>query len=115
LREWLERHGLGAVPRLFQKLRIEAGWETAVEAVLRERLHALELAERDRLAQLLEDLPPAKASVFYPAQEEAAAHHAGLVPLAHKVHAADAEVSGALASWLAGVHVVEGAPDRAAC
>src|SRR5690606_33707431 len=33
LRDWLDRHGLGAVPRLFQKLRIDAGWETAVEAV----------------------------------------------------------------------------------
>src|SRR5256714_7327988 len=40
LREWLERQGLGAAARLWQKLRIDAGWETAVEAGLRERLHA---------------------------------------------------------------------------
>ncbi|HYY59873.1 MAG TPA: AAA family ATPase, partial [Burkholderiales bacterium] len=42
LREWLERQGLGRAAQLWQKLRIDAGWETAVEAVLRERLHALQ-------------------------------------------------------------------------
>src|SRR5262249_49784828 len=41
LREWIQRHGLGSAAQLWQKLRIDAGWETAVEAVLRERLHAL--------------------------------------------------------------------------
>src|SRR5512138_427428 len=40
LREWIEHQGLGAAAQLWQKLRIDAGWETAVEAVLRERLHA---------------------------------------------------------------------------
>src|SRR5437879_1313673 len=64
LREWLERHGLGALPRLWQKLRIDRGWETAVESVLRERLHALELSEAARLQSVLADRPPAKASVF---------------------------------------------------
>jgi chromosome segregation protein len=34
---WLEKHELGNLPRLWQKLHIEAGWETALESVLRER------------------------------------------------------------------------------
>ena len=44
LRDWLERHGLSSLPRFWQQVRIEPGWEVAVESVLRERLHALELA-----------------------------------------------------------------------
>ena len=35
---WLARHGLDGLSRLWQKLRIDAGWETAIESVLRERV-----------------------------------------------------------------------------
>ncbi len=111
LREWLERHGLGQAARLWQKLRIDHGWETAVEAVLRERLHALELTDASRLAAVLADRPPAKASVFDHGSRGAAAAAAGL-PLATKIHASDPAVSGALGDWLAGVIAVEGTPDR---
>ncbi|MGQ0545777.1 MAG: chromosome segregation protein SMC, partial [Betaproteobacteria bacterium] len=114
LREWLERHGLATAPRLFQKLRIDAGWETAVESVLRERLHALELADAGRSGALLDDAPPARASVFDRAESRPAPAAAGLEPLAGKVHAIDARVSGALADWLAGVYITERRPDRAA-
>ncbi len=113
LREWLERHGLGAAPRLFQKLRIDAGWETAVESALRERLHALELADAAGLGALLADRPPTRASLFDRAESPAAPGAAGLEPLAAKVHAIDAQVSGALADWLAGVYAVETPPQRA--
>src|SRR6185503_5083999 len=64
LRDWFERNGLGGVAPLWQKLRIEAGWETAVEAVLRERLHALELSDAARLGSVVADQPPSKASLF---------------------------------------------------
>ncbi len=113
LREWLERHGLGAAAPLFQKLRIDAGWETAVESVLRERLHALELADAASLAALLEDLPPTRASLFDRAESSPVPAAAGLVPLASKVHLIDARVSGALADWLAGVYAAEARPERA--
>src|SRR5689334_6091537 len=61
LREWLERHGLAEAAQLWQKLRIDAGWETAVEAVLRERLHALQSGSVDTA---FSERPPAKASLF---------------------------------------------------
>jgi chromosome segregation protein len=114
LREWLERHALGAAARLFQKLRIEPGWETAVESVLRERLHALEIDDAGRLEPLLQDLPPTRASIFDRAESGGAPAPAGLVPLAAKVHAIDARVSGALADWLTGIYAVETRPERAA-
>jgi chromosome segregation protein len=51
LHEWLERHQLAALPRFWQKIRIDHGWETAVESVLRERLHALELGDSGALGR----------------------------------------------------------------
>jgi chromosome segregation protein len=111
LREWLDRHGLEHAARLWQRLRIDHGWETAVEAVLRERLHALELADPSRLAAVLADRPPVRASVFDHGSRGAAAAAAGL-PLATKIHTSDPAVSGALGDWLAGVIAVEGTPDR---
>jgi chromosome segregation protein len=38
---WLERRGLGSVARLWQRIRVEEGWETAVEAALGEAMAAL--------------------------------------------------------------------------
>jgi chromosome segregation protein len=113
LREWLGRHGLGGSPRLWQKMRIDAGWETAVEAVLRERLHALEISNAGSLQPILGDHPPAKASVFDRTGGEAAPAAAGLEPLAGKVHAGDARVGAALADWLAGVYAADANPDAA--
>jgi chromosome segregation protein len=110
LAEWLERHQLGGAARLWQKLRIDHGWETAVEAVLRERLHALELADGAQLAAILSDHPPVRASAFEHGSRGAGAPVAGL-PLASKIHAADPAVAGAVADWLAGIVAVEGTPD----
>jgi chromosome segregation protein len=41
---WLNKHELGKLPRLWQKLSIEPGWEVALESVLRERTGALEVS-----------------------------------------------------------------------
>ncbi len=40
---WIDDKGLGSARRLWQGLDIEPGWEDALEAVLRERLNAVEL------------------------------------------------------------------------
>jgi len=111
LRDWLDRHAFGGLPRLFQKLRIASGWEAAVEAVLRERLHALEAGGIDRLPA---EMPPAKASLFERGAATAPAGVSGLTPLAAHVHATDPAVSGALADWLAGVYAIEGQPTPSA-
>ncbi|HEU5178250.1 MAG TPA: chromosome segregation protein SMC [Burkholderiales bacterium] len=110
LNEWLGRHGLAQASRLWQKLRIDHGWETAVESVLRERLHALELTDASRLSAALSDRPPVKASVFDHGSHPASAPVAGL-PLASKIHVSDPAVAGAVADWLAGAVAVEGTPD----
>jgi chromosome segregation protein len=110
LRDWLERHALGGLPRLFQKLRIDSRWEAAVEAVLRERLHALEAGGIDRLPAEL----PGESEPFERGAAAAAATVSGLTPLAAHVHATDPAVSGALADWLADVYAIEGQPTPSA-
>jgi chromosome segregation protein len=112
LRDWFERHGLGGQPQLWQKLRIAPGWETAVEAVLRERLHALELSDAARLAAVVGDQPPSKASLFVQGNVVPSAVP-GFESLFSKILDADAAVSGALRDWLGGVFVTEGVPDTA--
>jgi len=110
LHDWLERHQLASLPRFWQKIRIEHGWETAVESVLRERLHALEVGDTGALRQ---DRPPVKASLFGPGDAVAGTGLAGFAALQSKVQVGDARVAGALADWFANVYVVEGVPEAA--
>jgi len=114
LQEWLETHGLSGLPRLWQKLRIDPGWETAVESVLRERLHALELADPALLDRLGSDQPPVKASLFAQGAGTMPEALPGYPSLASKVHAADTAVSGALSDWFSGFYAAEAEPDQAA-
>jgi chromosome segregation protein len=110
LHEWLERHQLAALPRFWQKIRIDHGWETAVESVLRERLHALELGDASALGR---DRPPVKASLFGPGGATATPAAPGLAPLQAKLHAIDARLGGALGDWFGNVYAVEGTPTAA--
>jgi chromosome segregation protein len=61
---WLKKYELEGLPRLWQKLSIEAGWETALEAVLRERISALEVSNLDWAKAFFTDAPPAKLALF---------------------------------------------------
>ncbi len=60
---WLKKHELENLPRLWQKLSIEVGWETALEAVLRERISALEVSNLDWAKAFFTDAPPAKLAL----------------------------------------------------
>jgi chromosome segregation protein len=110
LHDWLDRQHLAALPRFWQKIRIDHGWETAVESVLRERLHALELADAGTVAA---HRPPVKASTFGPGSGASAGPLHGHAPLAAKIHVLDGAVAGAVADWFAGVHAAEAVPGAA--
>ncbi|NBT10258.1 MAG: chromosome segregation protein SMC [Betaproteobacteria bacterium] len=69
LKPWLEKHGLASLTGLWTRLHIETGWEDALEAALRERLHALEVGRLDTLKAFSADPPPAKLA-FYSAAAE---------------------------------------------
>ena len=64
---WLSTHGLTTAHRLWQVLDVEKGWEDALEAVLRERLNAIELAGLDEVAAWTGDAaPPRRVAAFAP-------------------------------------------------
>src|SRR5439155_20720908 len=110
VQDWIAHHQLASKPRLWQKIRVEQGWETAVESVLRERLHAMEMSDPELLQRLLDDPPPAKVSAFIPGPEAKPERERGLKPLADYVVALEPAVSGVIAAWLAPYYAVEGVP-----
>jgi chromosome segregation protein len=57
---WLEDKGLANARRLWQGLDIEPGWEDALEAVLRERLNAVEIERLETALDWLDASPDAK-------------------------------------------------------
>jgi chromosome segregation protein len=64
LKHWLEKHQLDSLPRLWQSLQIEAGWEAALESVLGERIKAIGLPEAFDLHVLSGDAPPAPLTLY---------------------------------------------------
>ncbi|MCL2161183.1 MAG: chromosome segregation protein SMC [Betaproteobacteria bacterium] len=110
LGDWIDRHGLGDLPPLWRSLKIEPGWETAVEAVLRERLTARLMEEGASLvADFLADPPPdALAFGFADVVPEAALPApSGAVALVDRVLTGDAARDALLADWLRGWFAVE--------
>ena len=109
---WLEKHELAALPRLWQKLDVEEGWETALEAVLRERAAALEVSNLDWARAFFGDAPPARLALYSPAPAAPAAPAApGLKPFASLLRLNDPGLRGVLEDWLHHVYVAQDAAE----
>jgi chromosome segregation protein len=109
--DWLARHSLENLPRLWQMITVEPGWETAIESVLRERLHALQLADPQALARLFDDPPPAKVSLFTPSTAPSSgAPETSFRPLGALIRFADDTARPLVEEWLAGCFAIEGVP-----
>jgi chromosome segregation protein len=106
--EWLQRHGLSSAKPLWQAIEVETGWETAVEAVLRERLAAIGVDAAQAAAALAEPPPVTFAMALAGGAAPAAAVTAG--SLRAKVRCGDAVLSAVLDEWLGGVHATEELP-----
>ena len=99
---WLEARGLARARRLWQVVEIETGWDDALEAVLRERLNALEVARLDNALDWAgEAKPPGRVAVFSQAPSQVVAQAADA--LLAKVHVSDPGVAPVLADALCGV------------
>ncbi len=109
---WLQKHELNELPRLWQKLDIEQGWETALEAVLRERTSALQVSNIEWAKHFFNDAPPAKLALFAPAVAASApaAGNAALRPFLDLLKLNDPGLRGVLQDWL---HNVFQADDNA--
>ena len=111
LRPWLAKHGLENLQGLWTRLHIEQGWENALEAVLRERMGALEVSRLDMVRGFAgtegRDAPPAKLS-FYTAPLGAVPPSLNtainLKPLGNLLRLNDAGQAALLGDWLHGCY-----------
>ena len=109
---WLDDHQLDGFGRLWQGLRVEPGWEDALEAVLRERLNGIALDDLQRAASWLDQPPPGKVSFFQKgAGPTSATELAGRKPLLNLISCADPAVAMVLSDWLDRVYVVRDAAE----
>lgn len=111
LADWLRQRGLAEVAPLWRSIEVEAGWETAVEAVLRERLAALP-ASRELAQAALEQSPPTLFALALPpvGGEGSCSGQPNSMradSLRAKVVCQDSGLSAVLDDWLAGVGVAE--------
>ncbi len=63
-KKWLSQHQLENAPRLAESIKVEAGWERALETVLGDLLGSLKLDSKEQLNQLLSDAPNMSATFF---------------------------------------------------
>jgi len=104
LKPWLERHGLGGLPGLWTKIHIESGWETALEAALRERINALEVGRIETVRAFAADAPPARLAFYTPPSATIANTHQTLPRLSDLLRLGDAGLKALLNDWLEGVY-----------
>ena len=106
---WLRAQGLDGLPRLFKRLVVEPGWETAFESVLRERVAGVEVGRLDTIGGLLADAPPARVT-FYSTSGAVPRERVsmqGFASLSDLVRSHDPAFTATLADWLANVFVAD--------
>ncbi|MCK9283768.1 MAG: chromosome segregation protein SMC [Rhodocyclaceae bacterium] len=108
--QWLQDRGLAEAKPLWQCIQVEAGWETAVESVLRERLAAL-ATDTETARQALEMPPPTIFALALP--DGATARQAPPDSLRAKVRCDDPRWAAVLDEWLARVRAADDLNDLA--
>jgi chromosome segregation protein len=102
LKPWLAKHGLDGLQALWSRIHIEAGWENALEAALRERMASLEVSRLDIVRAFQTDVPPTKLA-FYTAPSASAPESQGSLPrLSDLLRLNDAGQKALLTDWLNG-------------
>lgn len=102
LKPWLAKHGLEGLAGLWSRIHIEAGWENALEAALRERMSALEVSRLEMVRAFAMDAPPAKLAFYSPPQAPLPEKATPLPRLADLLRLHDAGLQALLSDWLAG-------------
>ena len=121
LKPWLAKHELDGLQGLWSRIQIEQGWETALEAALRERLGALEVSRLDMVRGFAgtqgNDTPPAKLSFYSPpvgGAPDKSNTAISLKPLADLLRLNDASQSALLGDWLHGCYTAASLDDALA-
>ena len=108
---WLKHNGLHANARIWQKISIEKGWETALEAVLGGRLNGL--IQTDNTLDLKADRPPSSLVLCLPdASEENRAKNQSLHAMIDVVQTSELAIKSLLEDWLANVYLLHDDSDE---
>jgi len=100
LGDWLRRHHLDHRQPLWKSLHVEAGWEDAVEAVLRERISALSADDADPAWS--KDRPGSKLTLLLPV--DGATADTGSDRLLARIRCDDPKLAAILSDWLSDVY-----------
>ncbi len=103
LEQWLSKSQLSDKPRLWQKIKVAEGWETALEAALSGRLNALLDAE------VQSERPPKSITLVEAGNASSTIPNAAPNSLLRYLEQVDNAVAPVLNDWLAGVLVADDA------
>jgi chromosome segregation protein len=122
LSAWLASHRLDSLPRFWQGVQIEKGWEDALEAVLRERLNSTRVAQLE-VALEWASLPPGKCALFEPTEtalqdatkvaeteeviDKSVGERGARVALRSYLTCSDTRVKSVVDEWLSGIFVID--------
>jgi chromosome segregation protein len=104
IHDWLTARGLADSAPLWKSLKVDAGWETAVEAVLRERLSALSATPEVAREALVDPPPNTLALAFSAGQARSLPQAEGLRA---KIRVEDPVWQAAVDEWLQGVYAAD--------
>ncbi len=109
---WLESKGLKESKRLWQELKVEKGWEPALESVLRERLAALTGKSINETLSLAKDAPPSRLAILLTDDLDATESKTptGFVTLLSRVQAGGM-IAGVLQEWLSNIYIADNIED----
>ena len=102
LKTWLTENRLERHPRLWSKIRVESGWEEALESVLRERVNAIPVD-----ASWQGPSPPGEVVLVHAGEPEFAETRHGLEPLFGLLTFDDPAYGRVLGEWLAGAYIAQ--------
>ncbi|WP_198086426.1 chromosome segregation protein SMC [Variovorax sp. E3] len=114
LAPWLAKHGLEGMQGLWSRIHIEQGWESALEAALRERLGALEVSRLEMVRAFGNDAPPAKLAFYSPPAAGVPEGTATLPRLSGLLRLNDAGQQALLNDWLHGCYTADSFEDALA-
>jgi chromosome segregation protein len=114
LRPWLEQNQLHELPRFWQKIQVENGWESAVESILRERVSAIQTHDLNAAIGFVEQVPPGRVAWFEasaPTGSSKVATLGNLTPLLSRIIVKDLALTPVLSEWLSNVFVIDSVHD----
>ncbi|WP_108646160.1 chromosome segregation protein SMC [Polynucleobacter rarus] len=110
LKPWLDKNNLANLPRLWQKIQVETGWEPAIEAILHERLGAIESSQLEAVLTFVDQKPPGRVAWFeHNTQNESikSPQLSQFTPFASRVKVKDLGLTQVLNEWLNNIYVMD--------